>query len=156
MMSTNNVLSPANGAPIMDARRCISYLTIEHRGGIPLELRPLLGNRVFGCDICQEVCPFTRRFAERDTEPDYAPRPHAEAPSLLNLLRMTREEWEGFSRGSAIRRAGYDGFKRNVAVAAGNWLAAAKRPSANEAPRPVASIFHPSPLDTVSGFSATC
>ncbi|MEQ9401730.1 MAG: tRNA epoxyqueuosine(34) reductase QueG [Longimicrobiales bacterium] len=135
-----------NGAPVMDARRCISYLTIEHRGPIPEELRPLMGNRVFGCDICQEVCPWNERFAAESMEAGYAARgpgerpvgvealpaedvsaethPGTRAPSLVALMRMTREEWDAFSRGSAIRRAGYAGFKRNVAVAMGNWLAA--------------------------------
>jgi epoxyqueuosine reductase len=139
-----------SGAPVMDARRCISYLTIEHRGPIPLELRPLMGNRIFGCDICQEVCPFNARFAPESSEPGYAARgpgerpagveavvqdnvsaethPGTEAPSLVALLQMTREDWEAFSRGSAIRRAGYAGFKRNVAVAMGNWLWAVETP----------------------------
>lgn len=132
------------GAPVIDARRCISYLTIEHPGPIPEDLRPLMGNRVYGCDICQEVCPFNVRFAEETTEPRYAARgpgerpvgvealpgedvsaethPGTEAPPLVELMRMTREEWDAFTRGSAIRRAGYAGFRRNVAVAMGNWL----------------------------------
>ncbi|MEN8374236.1 MAG: tRNA epoxyqueuosine(34) reductase QueG [Gemmatimonadota bacterium] len=130
------------GAPVMDARRCISYLTIEHRGPIPAELRPAIGNRVFGCDICQEVCPFNVRFATSEGDPAYAARgpgeapagvapvgstgaahPGTDAPALLDLLRMSEEEWDEFSRGSAIRRAGYVGFRRNVVVAIGNWLA---------------------------------
>ncbi len=131
-----------DGAPVMDARRCISYLTIEHRGPIPEELRPLMGNRVYGCDICQEVCPWNgEKFGVGDVEGDYRararvragaeaaahPQPHTGAstasPSLVELMRMTREEWDMWTRGSAIRRAGYAGFKRNVAVAMGNWLA---------------------------------
>jgi len=134
-----------DGAPVMDARLCISYLTIEHRGPIPEELRPAIGHRVFGCDICQEVCPFNERFAEEAAEPGYAARgpgerptgvealpgevasadghPGTRAPSLVDLMRMTREDWDAFSRGSAIRRSGYAGFKRNVAVVMGNWLA---------------------------------
>ncbi|HSM60774.1 MAG TPA: tRNA epoxyqueuosine(34) reductase QueG [Longimicrobiales bacterium] len=139
-----------DGAPVMDATRCISYLTIEHRGPIPAELRPLMGNRVFGCDICQEVCPFNVRFAEVAEEPGYAARgpgvlpmgvealpgedisyethPGTRAPSLVELMRMRREEWDGWTRGSAMRRAGYAGLKRNVAVAMGNWLASVDEP----------------------------
>jgi epoxyqueuosine reductase len=147
----------ADGAPVMDARRCISYLTIELRGPIPEELRPGIGNRVFGCDICQEVCPFNQRFGESG-DPAYAARgpgerpegveplpgeglsasahPGTEAPSLVQLMRMTREEWDAFSRGSAVRRAGYAGFRRNVAVALGNWLAAM-----DEAPAEAVSVL---------------
>ncbi|HUG40518.1 MAG TPA: tRNA epoxyqueuosine(34) reductase QueG [Longimicrobiales bacterium] len=140
----------ANGAPVMDATRCISYLTIENRGEIPRALRPAIGNRIYGCDICQEVCPWNSpRLVQITEETDYLPRvppdsatgpgrtgsgsgthphPHAprgpstDSPSLVELMRMTREDWDAFSRGSAIRRAGYEGFKRNVAVAMGNWL----------------------------------
>ncbi len=134
-----------DGAPIMDARRCISYLTIEHRGPIPVELRPAIGNRIYGCDICQEVCPFNLKFAEPAAEPGYAARgpgdrpvgvqavpdedvsaethPGTAGPSLTELLRMalSEEAWEAFSRGSAIRRAGRAGMARNVSVALGNW-----------------------------------
>jgi epoxyqueuosine reductase len=110
-----------NGAPVIDARRCISYLTIEQRGAIPRELRPLLGNRVFGCDICQEVCPWNAdKFVQLTRERDFQPR-GATPRSLLQLMRLTEEEWDLFSRGSAIRRARRSGFLRNVAVALGNW-----------------------------------
>ena len=136
----------ASGAPVMDARLCISYLTIEHRGAIPPELRPAIGNRVFGCDVCQESCPFNVRFAGATAEPEYAARgpgerpvgvealpgypahPGTSAPFLVELMRMTRDDWDAFSRGSAIRRAGYARFKRNVAVALGNWLASVDDP----------------------------
>lgn len=112
----------ANGAPVIDARRCISYLTIEQRGAIPLELRPLIGNRVFGCDICQEVCPWNSpKFVQLSREKDFAPRAHVSGRELIELMAMSEAEWDEFSRGSAIRRAGYAGFKRNVAVALGNW-----------------------------------
>jgi epoxyqueuosine reductase len=135
-----------NGAPVIDARRCISYLTIEHRGPIPRELRPLIGNRVFGCDICQEVCPFTRKFSATSSEPGFASRgpgeppvgverlpsdgwhPGTEAPSLIDLMSMDEAGWEAFSRGSAMRRAGRAGFLRNVAVALGNWRSPAAVP----------------------------
>jgi epoxyqueuosine reductase len=138
-----------NGAPVMDARRCISYLTIEHREAIPAELRPLMGNRVFGCDICQEVCPFTRKSSRVAADGDYAARrsqaaerhqdpddngrtgaeiPTTDGPSLVSLMRMAEDEWDAFTRGSAMRRAGYAGLRRNVATALGNWLAASDAP----------------------------
>jgi epoxyqueuosine reductase len=174
-----------HGAPLIDARRCISYLTIELRGPIPHELRPAIGNRVYGCDICQEVCPFNRSFARETEEPRYAARgpgerpagvealggeevtaealggapavrtrarrdigahgdicahgaadvdvsgetpaaskpshPGTQAPPLIDLMGMDEAAWDSFSRASAIRRAGYAGFRRNVAVALGNW-----------------------------------
>ncbi|MGD8278030.1 MAG: tRNA epoxyqueuosine(34) reductase QueG [Gemmatimonadota bacterium] len=125
----------ADGAPMIDARRCISYLTIEHRGPIPVELRPLIGNRVFGCDICQEVCPWNRvgererrrqRLRERGERERL--RDRVEGPWLVELMRMTREAWDAWTRGTAVRRAGYAGFKRNVAVAMGNWLMSVGEP----------------------------
>jgi epoxyqueuosine reductase len=142
-----------NGAPVMDARLCISYLTIENRGPIPRELRSAMGNRIYGCDICQEVCPWNSpKIVQATSEPDYLarvpvssgsrpdpdsdtrthPHPHRvpamDAPSLVELMRMSYEEWDVWTRGSAIRRAGYVGFRRNLAVAIGNWLAAVDEP----------------------------
>jgi epoxyqueuosine reductase len=111
-----------DGAPVMDARRCISYLTIEQRGPIPRELRPLIGNRVFGCDICQEVCPWnSEKFVQLSSEKDFAPRAHVTGRKLIELMAMSEAEWDEFSRGSAIRRAKRAGFLRNVAIALGNW-----------------------------------
>lgn len=114
-----------NGAPVLDARRCISYLTIEHRGGIPEELRTRMGNRVFGCDICQEVCPYTRKFSRPSEEPDYAPRPGLDAPSLValadRLIRMSDDDFGEEFAGSPVRRARREGLLRNVCVALGNW-----------------------------------
>jgi epoxyqueuosine reductase len=111
----------ANGAPVMDATRCIAYLTIENRGPIPRELRPLVGNRVFGCDICQEVCPWNApKFVSLTRERDFSPRSRTTDASLVELMRMRHDEWDEWTRGSAIRRAGYAGLKRNVAVALGN------------------------------------
>jgi epoxyqueuosine reductase len=112
------------GAPVIDARRCISYLTIELRGPIPMELRPGIGNRVFGCDICQEVCPWNDRFARPTTEPAYAPRTELDGPSLVALaaLLLSVDE-EGFRRrfaGSPVLRAKRAGLLRNVCVALGN------------------------------------
>lgn len=182
----------ADGAPVLDATRCISYLTIEHRGAVPAELAGRMGNRIYGCDICQEVCPWNRRFAEVAAERGYGAReaweaewegeddsaetcPGAEAgpgdadaadvsaetpddihgtaagppakaaasddddrsgalipttdgPSLLALVRMSEDEWDAYTRGSAMRRAGYGGLRRNVAIALGNWLATSDAP----------------------------
>jgi epoxyqueuosine reductase len=110
-----------SGAPVIDATRCISYLTIEQRGPIPRELRPLIGNRVFGCDICQEVCPWNApKFVQLSGENDFAARSHVVNRSLMQLMTMNESEWDAFSQGSAIRRAKRAGFLRNVAVALGN------------------------------------
>lgn len=120
----------ASGAPVMDATRCISYLTIEHRGPIPRELRTAIGNRIYGCDICQEVCPFNGpKFAEASSEPDFKARAHTTDRTLIDLMAMDEAAWDEFSRGSALRRAKRDGFMRNVAVALGNWGSAEAVPS---------------------------
>jgi epoxyqueuosine reductase len=106
---------------VLDARRCISYLTIELKGAIPRELRPRIGNRIFGCDVCQEVCPWNRRFARPTAEPAFQPRPGAMAPRLLDLIELDDEAFRQRFRGSPIRRAKRRGLLRNVAVALGNW-----------------------------------
>lgn len=103
----------------LDARRCISYLTIESKSPIPVELRPLIGNRIFGCDDCQLVCPWNR-FAQPTAEPDFAPRHGLDAPALVELFGWREEEFLKRTEGSAIRRAGYEGWLRNIAVALGN------------------------------------
>ncbi len=103
----------------LDARRCISYLTIEHRGPIPLELRPMMGNRVFGCDDCQLVCPWNRH-ARPSEESAFAPRGGMDDVRLSTLFDWTEEQWRERTRGSALRRAGYTGWLRNLAVALGN------------------------------------
>jgi epoxyqueuosine reductase len=108
------------GAPRMDARRCISYLTIELRGPIPRELRPLIGNRVYGCDICQEVCPWNR-FATPSAEEAFLAREGLDGPSLVEWMTMTQEEFSARFKGSPIKRAKRRGLLRNVAVALGNW-----------------------------------
>jgi len=101
---------------VLDARLCISYLTIEHRGPIPIELRPKLGNWIFGCDVCQEVCPWNEKLVKRSELPEASPL----LPYLPELLRLDADGFEARFAGSAIRRAKRDGFVRNVAVALGN------------------------------------
>jgi epoxyqueuosine reductase len=109
-----------SGAPRMDARRCISYLTIELRGPIPRDLRPLIGNRVYGCDICQEVCPWNS-FATPSGEEAFLAREGLDGPSLIQWMTMTQEEFSARFKGSPIKRAKRRGLLRNVAVALGNW-----------------------------------
>lgn len=103
----------------LDARRCISYLTIELRGAIPVELRPLIGNRIYGCDDCQLVCPWNR-FAQATAETDFSPRHGLDAPELVKLFSWAEEEFLKYTEGSAIRRIGYECWLRNIAVALGN------------------------------------
>jgi epoxyqueuosine reductase len=107
------------GPYILDARRCISYLTIELKGWIPRHLRPLVGNHVFGCDICQEVCPYNVK-ARATSEPGFAPRKGLHAPDLIPLLALSEQEFRRRFHGSPILRAKRRGFLRNVAVALGN------------------------------------
>ncbi len=103
----------------LDARRCISYLTIELRGSIPLELRPLIGNRIYGCDDCQLVCPWNK-FAQATTEPDFAIRHQLDCADLIELFSWTESEFLERTAGSAIRRIGHECWLRNIAVALGN------------------------------------
>jgi epoxyqueuosine reductase len=103
----------------LDARRCISYLTIEHKGPIPTELRSMIGNRIFGCDDCQLVCPWNR-YAKLTAEDDFRPRHGLDAPDLVALFAWSESEWSEKTVGSALRRAGYEGWRRNIAVALGN------------------------------------
>ena len=107
------------GPYVLDARRCISYLTIELKGAIPQHLRPLMGNHVFGCDICQEVCPYNVKAKPTD-EKAYSPREGLLAPELIPMLSLTDEEFKRLFRGSPVLRAKRRGFLRNVAVALGN------------------------------------
>jgi epoxyqueuosine reductase len=103
----------------LDARRCISYLTIELKGSIPVELRPLIGNRVYGCDDCQLVCPWNS-FAQVTAEPDFAVRNGLDAASLVELFGWSEAEFDTRMAGSAIRRIGYERWLRNLAVGMGN------------------------------------
>jgi epoxyqueuosine reductase len=133
---TRAILAPYT----LDARRCISYLTIEHRGSIPEELRPLMGNRVYGCDDCQLVCPWNR-FAQPSTEPDFLPRSGLDAPRLVELFAWSESDFLSRTEGSAIRRIGYERWLRNIAVALGN------AGPATEVDRVLATrVDHPSPL----------
>ncbi len=133
-----------SGAPIIDARRCISYLTIELRGPIPAELRPDIGNRVYGCDICQEVCPFTRRFSVPTSESAYSPMSELDGPPLTELAeRLLSLSGRGFGRAfadSPVLRAGRKGLLRNVCVALGNWG------SEEAVPALAAALFDSAPL----------
>ncbi len=104
---------------MVDARRCISWLTIEHRGIIPRQLRPLIGNRVFGCDDCQMVCPWNRDVRKPEADA-LAPRGENCLPSLASLLALDETGFRARFRKSAVRRAGRDGLVRNACVAAGN------------------------------------
>ncbi|MEW6313355.1 MAG: tRNA epoxyqueuosine(34) reductase QueG [Pseudomonadota bacterium] len=104
---------------VLDARRCISYLTIEHPGSIPLPLRPLLGNRVYGCDDCQLVCPWNR-FSQVTSEPDFAVRQRLDDIGLVELFGWSEAEFEHRLAGSAIRRIGHERWLRNLAVGLGN------------------------------------
>jgi epoxyqueuosine reductase len=103
----------------LDARRCISYLTIEHEGAIDEELRPLIGNRIFGCDDCQLVCPWNK-FAKRSDEPDFRARNDLDKATLADLFAWSEDEFLQRTEGSAIRRSGYGRWLRNLAVALGN------------------------------------
>ncbi|WP_299182533.1 tRNA epoxyqueuosine(34) reductase QueG [uncultured Neptuniibacter sp.] len=104
---------------LLDARRCISYLTIELDGAIPEELRPLIGNRIFGCDDCQLICPWNR-FSNFTQETDFHPRQQLDRSDLINLFQWSEEEFLKRTEGSAIRRTGYIGWLRNIATALGN------------------------------------
>jgi epoxyqueuosine reductase len=120
----------------LDARRCISYLTIEHKSAIPIEFRKAIGNRIYGCDDCQLVCPWNK-FAQQTTQPDFAPRHALDRATLVELFAWSEEEFLRKTEGSAIRRIGHERWLRNVAVALGNapsspQVAAALRSRAND------------------------
>jgi epoxyqueuosine reductase len=127
------------GPYVLDARRCISYLTIELKGPMPRHLRPLIGQHIFGCDICQDVCPYNTK-ARSTNERAFAPRVGLDAPALIPLLALSEEEFRRRFRGSPIRRAKRRGFLRNVAVALGN------SGSREAVPALVAALLDPEPL----------
>jgi epoxyqueuosine reductase len=112
---TNAIIAPYQ----LDARRCISYLTIELEGSIPEDLRPLMGNRIYGCDDCQLVCPWNK-FARPPASDAFEPRHGLDAAPLIDLFAWTAEEFDLRLQGSAIRRIGYVRWLRNIAVALGN------------------------------------
>jgi epoxyqueuosine reductase len=118
----------------LDARRCISYLTIELRGPIPRSMRPLIGRRIFGCDDCQQVCPWNR-FAVETNEKSLMPREESFAPELVSLIRITPEGFQRRYENSPIWRATRDGFVRNIAIALGNSHRADAIPALEDALR---------------------
>lgn len=103
----------------LDATRCISYLTIELKGDIPVEFRKMIGNRVYGCDDCQLFCPWNK-FAQPTDEKDFSPRHDLDSAELVTLFSWTEADWQEKTEGSAIRRIGYERWQRNIAVALGN------------------------------------
>jgi epoxyqueuosine reductase len=134
------------GPYVLDARKCISYLTIELKGPIPRELRPLVGLHVFGCDICQDVCPYnTRTHATR--EPAFQPRAGLVAPELIPLLGLTEDAFRARFAGSPIRRAKRRGLLRNVCVALGNLAPPEAIPA-------LAAALHRDPEALVRGHAA--
>ena len=112
---TNAITAPGR----LDARRCISYLTIEHKGAIPEPLREAIGNRIFGCDDCQIVCPWNR-FARRSEETEFAPRHGLDQARIATLLGWDEATFHARTVGMAVRRVSYQQWLRNLAVAAGN------------------------------------
>jgi epoxyqueuosine reductase len=113
---------------VLDSRRCISYLTVELKGHIPTDLRPLIGNRIFGCDVCQQVCPWNRRFARPTAEETFRPKPDTSAPQLLDLISLDDAAFRRRFRDTPVRRSKRRGLLRNVAVALGNWASPAAVP----------------------------
>jgi epoxyqueuosine reductase len=105
---------------VLDARRCISYLTIELKGAIPHELRPQMGDWIFGCDICQDVCPWNRKHAKPTDEPAFSAREGFASPNLIEWLRLTPDAFRAQFKDSPIKRTKRRGLLRNVAVALGN------------------------------------
>ena len=120
------------GPERLDARRCISYLTIEHKGPIPIEFRAVIGNRIYGCDDCQLVCPWNK-YAQRSPLPDFDVRTPFAEPTLLQMWQWSEAEFLRATEGSAIRRIGHERWQRNIAVALGNAVRAHFDPAIVEA-----------------------
>ncbi len=116
----------------LDARRCISYLTIELRGAIPTELRSSMGSWVFGCDACQDICPYNHGKLEPNVDPRFSPDPRWSQRSAEDILRMTPREFDEFAQGSPIRRTRREGFARNLAIALGNLKSKRHLPVLNQ------------------------
>jgi epoxyqueuosine reductase len=129
----------------LDARRCISYLTIELKSAIPEEMRPLIGNRVYGCDDCQTVCPWNK-FAQRAVLPDFDERNGLGAADMVDLFAWTEEEFDARLSGSPIRRIGHERWLRNIAVGLGNAAAAGARGDARIVAALRSRSDHPSEL----------
>ncbi|ACM32378.1 iron-sulfur cluster binding protein [[Acidovorax] ebreus TPSY] len=127
----------------LDARRCISYLTIEHAGPIPLELRPLMGNRIYGCDDCQLICPWNK-FAQTSSLPDFDVRAGLVGQQLVHLFTWDEETFLRMTEGGPIRRIGHERWLRNIAVALGNALRTTRDPVVRAAL--AARADDPSPL----------
>jgi len=127
---TQAILGPQR----LDARRCISYLTIEHAGPIPVDLRPLIGNRIYGCDDCQLVCPWNK-YAQRSILPDFDPRDGLTGATLIELFAWSEEAFLRRTEGSPIRRIGHERWLRNIAVALGNALRRAASAGESDATR---------------------
>lgn len=125
---------------LLDARRCLAYLSIELRGAIPEALRPLLGHRIFGCDICQDVCPWNQRFSQASSHPAFQPRSDLANPSLLELMTLKDEQFQRRFQGTPVMRAKRRGLLRNVLVALGNWA----NPAAQQTL--VTALNNPDPL----------
>lgn len=133
---TNAIVAPYQ----LDARRCISYLTIELSGTIPVEFREAMGNRIYGCDDCQLVCPWNK-FARQTGEQDFTPRHELDGAALVDLFAWSKEEFLKKTEGSAIRRIGYEQWLRNIAIALGNAPTSEDVVSALNA-----RLEHPSPV----------
>ncbi|MCB0197021.1 MAG: tRNA epoxyqueuosine(34) reductase QueG [Anaerolineae bacterium] len=125
---------------ILDSNRCISYLTIELRGSIPLEMRPLIGNWIFGCDACQEICPWVRRYAHPTSADFLRYDPDWVAPKLIDLITLNEEDFRARFKGTPLKRTKRRGLLRNVAVALGNWGSPEALPALEQA------LHDPEPL----------